>query len=167
MFILLSKKIIIFSLFFALYSIGGDHSYAAKPLTIGHTQSLNFGTVVKPTSGSTKIVVRRNGTLGGGTTAFMLDTASLSEGRDTIKGASGNNTIQISFENCVSNASLGLELKRFRGRYAGVNFIDIGTGLDAPTTSGAEVQYGANLIVNSTAATGFQEPCYDLIVVYE
>jgi len=160
-------KVISCTLFsFFLCFIYINEAYSAAALSVTNNRSLNFGKAVKPSSGTSKIVVKRNGSLGGGTNAIMLDTSSISSGRDRIRG-SGRDRIQISFSNCSSNSALGLQIKRFTARYGGKNFINTGTNLRPPRRRGRNVTYGANLIINSSAATGTLTPCYNIEVNYD
>ena len=141
-------------------------------LSVIHDQDLNFGKTVKASSGNVRVIVNRNGNLGGGTTAKMLDTSSLSTGSDRIvkRGNSGSNNISISFEECATNSNIGLRLRRFRARYDGFNFVDNAGNLPAPSNgvgNSKTLEYGATLVINSTASIGIQHPCYYIDINYE
>ncbi len=138
---------------------------AATPITILTDKSLNFGTAVKPTSGNVIVVVKKNGNLGAGTTAIMLNTSNLSEAQNTISGDK-HDTIQISFDNCNSNNSMGLRLKDFDAKYGGTDFMDSEGGLKAPGNK-TTLKYGATLVIRSVAQTGHLSPCYNINVDYD
>ncbi|MDA0781146.1 MAG: DUF4402 domain-containing protein [Rickettsiales bacterium] len=154
-------KIITAFITFAFILISID-SYAQRAVNI---RELNFGKVAKPTSGNVSIVVRRNGSVGGGTTAIMLDTTAVSAGRDRISG-SRRNDIQISFDECSSNSALGLQLRRFVANYSGVNFINSANGLP-PAWRGQNLTYGATLVINSSTPGGVLTPCYNIDINYD
>lgn len=144
--------------------------YAANPLVLTHLTTLNFGTAAKPTSGTTKIVVSVTGTIAAGTTATMVDTSSVSNGKHKIKGSGGNNHIQISFSQCASNSSLGLNMSRFVAVY-GDNpnttlFLNSATNLNAPG-NGTNLYYGATLDLTSSTSLGHLSPCYNIDVDYD
>lgn len=140
---------------------------AASPITITHTNSLNFGKVVKPTSGSVIVRVNRAGNIAGATTAIVLDSSNVSFGRDVIKGSGGGNDIRISFAECASNSALNLELKRFRAKYGNEPvFTNVSNVLPAPG-NGTTLQYGATLQIFSNVTTGLKTPCYNLEVIYD
>lgn len=160
-------RIISCTIFVILLCFVSSHeTYAAAALSVSNTRTLNFGKAVKPSSGNVRIVVGRNGSVRPSTTAIMLDTSTASGGRDRIRG-SGRDRIQIAFSNCSSNAALGLELRRFVARYGGVRFINTRTNLRPPRRRGRNLTYGATLIINSNAATGTLNPCYNIEVNYD
>jgi hypothetical protein len=143
------------------------YSYAQSPtVTITNNRTLNFGVAVKPVSGTTRVVVNRNSSLGAGTTATMLNTSALSSGRNLIRGSSAN-TIQIAFTNCASNSALGLNINTFVASYGGRNFVNSAVGLRSPRASGRNVTYGATLVIQSSSATGSLSPCYNIDVNYD
>lgn len=154
-------KIITAFITFAFILISID-SYAQRVVNI---RELNFGKVAKPTSGNVWIVVRKNGSVGGGTTAIMLDTTAVSAGRERISGNKKRN-IQISFDECSGNSALGLQLRRFTAYYGGVNFINAANGL-SPAGKGQNLTYGATLVINSSTPGGVLTPCYNIDINYD
>jgi hypothetical protein len=126
---------------------------------------LNFGTIAKPNSGSVDVVVTRHGSLGGGTTAMVLGTTSISAGREEIK-AHKHKSIQIAFSDCASNSSIGLEISNFNAQYGGVVFLNNGVGLYSSKNK-ETLEYGATLKINSNAQTGSFTPCYNIFVNYD
>lgn len=165
MFIRILAILFLFSLVLLDYSL----SEAAKPtppaLEINNTDTLNFGTTVKPKFGSSNIVVGKNSNIISGTTAIMLNEKDVSAGKDRISGDK-DNTIQIDLTQCASNRGLGLTIKDFDARYSGNTFLNSGNNLDAPG-NGKNLVYGATLVVQSSAPAGRLSPCYDITVNYE
>lgn len=155
--------------FLAVCVLYADYSYAASPppaINLTNNRTLNFGVAVKPVSGTVKVVVNRNSSLGAGTNATILNTASLSSGSNLIRGSSSN-TIQIAFSNCASNSALGLQINTFAASYGGKNFVNSAVALRPPRRAGRNVVYGATLVINSSSATGSLSPCYNIDVNYD
>jgi hypothetical protein len=143
------------------------YSYAqSPPITITNNRTLNFGVAVKPVSGTNRVVVNRNGSLGAGTTATILNTAALSSGRNLIRG-NNLNTIQIAFSNCASNSALGLNINTFVASYGGRIFVNSAVGLRPPRNAGRNLDYGATLAIQSNATRGSLSPCYNIDVNYD
>ena len=133
---------------------------------ISNTRELNFGKIAQPASGSVSVVVNRNSSIGGGTSAIILDSSAVSAGRDKITG-SGKKTVQISLLDCSSNSGLGLQIKDFKARYGGTNFTNSANGLSPPKRKGKNLTYGATLVVNSSTPGGTLTPCYSIEVNYD
>lgn len=160
-------KILFLTLFImVLVPLAG--SRAAAPINISNDLVLNFGKVVKPSSGSVRVVVNRNGNLGGNTNAIILDSSSISIGSNLIKGSpNSRDVIAISLDECASNSAIGLRLRNFRARYANIDFNNSEVNLPAPGNKGTLLTYGAALVISSSARTGVQNPCYDITVNYD
>ena len=107
-----------------------------------------------------------SGSIAAGTTATVLGSSFVSSGSLTIKG-NNENSIDISFENCASNSSSGIEISDFKAKYAGVSFTDNGFNLPAPSEVGVRLNYGASLNLNPFVSAGNYSPCYYVNVSYQ
>ena len=129
-------------------------------------QDLNFGMIAKPNSGQVKVVVNTNGSLGGATSAIMLNTSSISAGSQNVRG-SPRRSVGIQFSECSSNAAMGLKIENFRASFRGNRFTNSAVGLGAPGFRGTTLRYGATLVVQPNANTGLLKPCYNIDVNYD
>ncbi len=140
-------------------------SYAQVPLSASNNRDLNFGTVVRPTGGQTKIVVKKNSTLGPGTTATMISTQDVASGKVVVSGSTID-AVSISIQECASNGSAGFRLKKFKAKYQNISFTDSKSALPPPGNSG-RLKYGATLAIRPGAQVGEINLCYDIMVSYD
>lgn len=127
-------------------------------------RQLHFGTVMKPSSGTVKVVVKRNGNINNGaTTATMLDTALVSDGNIRIRGSS-DDKIDISFSDEGNVA--GLTITEFDARYGGKNFKNSKTKLKAPRPAGRVLDFGGTLQISNSVASGTHYPGFMIEAVY-
>lgn len=133
------------------------------PLKIEELDTLNFGTIEKPTE-RVWVGVKRNGNSEG--TANLLDTSEVKNGLVKI---SGSNTETINMQATDLETYPDLSFRRIRGEY-GDSIIKLKQGksnITPPTTSGTEMLIFARLWVENTITTGDYEPAFSIEVLYD
>lgn len=136
-------------------------------LAISQTTQLNLGKILTP--GSDVVVhVAQAGGNGANTTATMIDTSSMSPVVLKITGSSVN-TISISGAN--GGGVAGFTFNTMYCKYNNGSSTDIlaaaKTAQSAPTSSGKNLQCGANVTVAGSVTDGTYAPDYDVTIAYE
>jgi hypothetical protein len=134
-------------------------------LTITEVQKLNFGTIEKPTT-NVAVQITNAGISGAGTTATLVNTTTIKEGRYTIAGSSLN-TINISATN---NGNItGLTFTAITADYGtatGLNLLTGAANQAAPAATGTLLKIGGTLTVASTVTEGDYAPGFTITANY-
>jgi len=134
-------------------------------IKVTELQTLNLGTIEKPTSTVT-VHVTPGGTVGGNNDATHIDTADVKEGIFKIQG-SFFATIDISASD-NGNVS-GMTFTGITADYDTTTNADLMAGITnqtAPTWFGTNLDLGAELEVDNTVTEGDYEPGFTLSVNY-
>jgi hypothetical protein len=145
-------------------------SYAlAQQLHITETQTMGFGTLTKPTSGSHYMILNSNGSALSGTGTRIGGTYQI--GRYNIRrtgGGNGNISISLAIMSIVTG-SPALTLGNFEGIYDGITSISSFPrgGLPIPRNINKELRLGCRATYTSAVPVGPMNNTFDIVAIVE